>query len=326
MCTAITLANGGNFYFGRNLDLDVDYGNEVVVCPRNYEFKWRFAGEMKNHYAMIGMAMMAGDYPLYFDGTNEKGLSIAGLNFRNNAHYYEPKEGMTNITSFEIIPWVLGNFASVEEAREALKNTNMTPTAFSPQLEPASMHWIISDDKESIVVEPLEGGLKIWDDPVGVLTNNPQFDYHIKNLINYMNLTPLMPKNNFAEGLDLKANGVGVGTFGLPGGYDGVSRFVRAAFAKWNAVMPENTEDCNVNQFFRIMNAVAVPRGCAMEPTGQWMITQYSSCVNTKKGIYYLMTYKDYQINGIDMFKENLDDADLKRFPLPKGENILMRN
>lgn len=326
MCTAITLANGNNFYFGRNLDLDADYGNELIICPRNFPFKWRFAGEMDKHYAMIGMAMMAGDYPLFFDGTNEKGLSIAGLNFRGNSHFYEPIEGKVNIASFEIIPYVLGNYSTVAEVREALKNMNMTPTAFTPNMDPGSLHWIIADKEDCIVVEALEGGLKVWDNPVGVLTNNPQFDFHMKNLINYMNLTPLMPQNNFAKGIDLKPNGVGVGTFGLPGGYDGVSRFVRATFAKWNCVIPINTEDENVNQFFRIMNAVAVPRGCAMEPTGEWMITQYTSCCNVDTGVYYLMTYNDYQITGIDMHKENLDGNTNILYPLPKGENIRMLN
>lgn len=323
MCTSISFKNGDNFYFGRNLDLDTVYGNEVTVTPRNFPFHFKYEGEMPTHYAIIGMALVANGYPLYFDGTNEKGLSMAGLNFRDSGTYYPAKEGMTNVTTYEFIPYMLAACATVREAREVLANLNLTPDSFAPQMPAMSMHWVIADENDSIVIEPLEGGLKVYDDPVHVLTNNPTFDYHIKNLINYMNLTPLMPKDNFAAALNLKANGVGVGTFGLPGGYDGVSRFVRAAFNLRNSVCP-NTESDNLSQFFRVLNSVAVARGVAMEPTGEWMITQYSSCCNVKKGIYYFMNYDNYQINGVDLFAQDLDANQLEEFPAPKGQAIAM--
>ena len=110
MCTAATYKTN-DFYFGRTLDYEFSYGDEVVITPRNYEFSFRRAGVMKTHYAMIGMAYVAGDYPLYYDAVNEKGLGIAGLNFVGNAVYNGEVQGADNIAQFELIPWILGQCA-----------------------------------------------------------------------------------------------------------------------------------------------------------------------------------------------------------------------
>ena len=106
MCTAATYKTK-DFYFGRTLDYEFSYGDEITVTPRNYVFKLRHMGILSSHYAIIGMAHVAGDYPLYYDGINEKGLGMAGLNFVGNAAYSEVKEGKENIAQFEFIPWIL---------------------------------------------------------------------------------------------------------------------------------------------------------------------------------------------------------------------------
>ena len=116
MCTAATYKTK-DFYFGRTLDYEFSYGDEITVTPRNYEFKLRHMGTLSSHYAIIGMAHVAGDYPLYYDGINEKGLGMAGLNFVGNAVYNEVEEGRENIAQFEFIPWILGKCATVKEAR-----------------------------------------------------------------------------------------------------------------------------------------------------------------------------------------------------------------
>jgi len=104
MCTCINLKTKDN-YFGRNLDLEYRFYEKVVVTPRNYEFKLKAESTFKTKYAMIGMATVVDNYPLYADATNEKGLSIAALNFPNNAYYNQVEEGKINITPFELIPW-----------------------------------------------------------------------------------------------------------------------------------------------------------------------------------------------------------------------------
>ena len=121
MCTAITFRTKDH-YFGRNLDFEHGFGQAVVITPRNYPFTFRKSVSMENHYAIIGMAVADNGYPLYFDGTNEKGLSMAGLYFPGNSVYQPVKPRMNNITPFEFIPWILGNCENIPQVKVKLKN------------------------------------------------------------------------------------------------------------------------------------------------------------------------------------------------------------
>ena len=116
MCTAITYKTK-DFYFGRTLDYEISYGDEVTIAPRNYEFNFRHKQNIKNHYAIIGMAYVTENYPLYYEAVNEKGLGIAGLNFVGNAQYNKKIKGKDNITQFEFIPWILSQSTTVKEAK-----------------------------------------------------------------------------------------------------------------------------------------------------------------------------------------------------------------
>ena len=189
MCTAATYKTE-DFYFGRNLDYEFSYGDEVTVTPRAYPFALRCMGDFRTKYAMIGMAYVAGEYPLYYDAVNEKGLGIAGLNFVGNAVYHPAAEGKNNVTQFELIPWLLGSCATLAEARTLLEKTNIVNIPFSDQLPLAQLHWLIADKTGSIVVESTADGLHIYDDPVGVLTNNPPFPQQLFALNNYRALSP----------------------------------------------------------------------------------------------------------------------------------------
>ena len=204
MCTAATYQTK-DFYFGRTLDNDFSYGDEVVVTPRNYPFRFREKDTMDSHFALIGMSYVEENYPLYYDAVNEKGLGMAGLNFVGNAFYGESQKGKDNIAQFELIPWILGRCASVREARSLLEKVNIVKTPFHEGLPPAQLHYIIADKKESITVEPMKEGIRIYDNPVGVLTNNPPFDMQMMMLNNYMNLSARPPENRFAKGICLEA-------------------------------------------------------------------------------------------------------------------------
>ena len=204
MCTAATYKSK-DFYFGRTLDYEFSYGDQIVITPRNYSFHFRYIGDKKKHYAMIGMAHVAENYPLYYDAMNEKGVAIAGLNFVGNAVYSEVQSDVENIAQFEFIPWILSQCASLAEVRELLDRINIVNTPFSEQLPLAQLHWIISDENESITVESMSHGLHIYDNPVGVLTNNPPFPQQMFQLNNYMHLSPKQPENTFGENLALDA-------------------------------------------------------------------------------------------------------------------------
>ncbi len=324
MCTAATYKTK-DFYFGRTLDYEISYGDRVVITPRNFVFDLKNGGRLKTHYAMIGMACVMSDYPLYYDAVNEKGLGIAGLNFVGNARYNKPVEGMDNIAQFELIPRILGECASVKEARRLLKNMNLIDTPFTENLPVAQLHWIIADKNECITLESVEDGLKIYDNPVGVLTNNPPFDCQLFNLNNYIHLSVENKSNTFSKDLALKQYSRGMGAIGLPGDLSSQSRFVRASFVKMNSVSG-NSENESVSQFFHILGSVDQQRGCCKLGEDKYEITLYTSCCNADKGIYYYTTYDNHRISAVDMHKENLDGEALITFEPVKDEQIFMQN
>lgn len=324
MCTAATYTTK-DFYFGRTLDYDFSYGDEITITPRNFPFELRDTGKLCSHYAMIGMAHVAEGCPLYYEAVNEKGLCMAGLNFVGNAVYFEPKEGKDNVAQFELIPWILGQCGSLAEARAMLQKTNITNTPFSDKLPVAQLHWIIADKSGAVTAESVAEGLKVYDNPVGVLTNNPTFDMQMFNLNNYMQLTAGDPKNTFAKGLELNRYCRGLGAVGLPGDLSSQSRFVRAAFVKMNSLSGDSEKE-SVSQFFHILNSVDQQRGCCILEEGKCEITIYTCCCNADKGVYYYTAYDNHRITAVDMNKENLDSADLVRYTPVTEEQIFWQN
>lgn len=324
MCTAATYRTKDH-YFGRTLDYEVSYGEEVVVTPRNFPFHFRHMGGLSSYYAIIGMATVAGEYPLYYDATNEKGLSMAGLNFPGNADYKPLAEGKDNVATFELIPWLLGQCATVEEAKAYLARMNLANTPFSPQFPVSPLHWIIADRDCAITVESVREGIRIYDNPVGILTNNPPFDYQMTNLTNFMSLSTEPPENHFSDQLDLTPYSRGMGMLGMPGDLSSASRFVRVTFTKLHSVSG-TSESESISQFFHILGSVAQQRGCVHMGEGKYEITIYTSCCNTDRGIYYYTTYENSQITGVDLHRENLDGQQLSRYPLIIGQQIHMQN
>ena len=324
MCTAISYKTK-NHYFGRNLDLEYSYEESVVITPRHFPFEFRKEREFLKHFAIIGIAYVEHDYPLYYDATNEKGLSMASLSFPGNAVYKSEQEDKYNVAPFELIPWVLGQCSNVQEARMLLEKTNVIKLAYNKELPLTALHFMVSDKYETIVVEPLDNGLQIYENPVKVLTNNPMFPYHLHHLNNYMYLTKKEPVNQFAKELLLETYSRGMGAMGLPGDLSSSSRFVRAAFTKWNSCDGE-TEEESVSQFFHILGSVEQQKGCVQIEKGAYEYTIYSTCCNTDKGIFYYKTYDNSQITAVDMYKENLDKKDLISYPLLKKQNIYRQN
>ncbi len=324
MCTAITY-HTKDHYFGRNLDLEYSYRETVTITPRNYPFTFRNGKEITQHYALIGMAYVDHDYPLYYDAINEKGLGMAGLNFPGNAKYQEAQTEKDNIAPFEFIPWVLSQCATLGDAKKLLHKINLVNLNFSEQLPVSPLHWIIADKENAITVECVKDGLKIYDNPVGVLTNNPTFDMQLFNLNNYMHLSIEPPKNHFSNKLNLETYSRGMGALGLPRHLSSASRFVKATFTKMNSLSSDKEEE-SISQFFHILGAVEQQRGCVHMGKDQYEITIYSSCCNMDKGIYYYRTYENSQITGVAMHHENLDGTQLVNYDLIKGQQILMQN
>lgn len=282
MCTAIAF-HGKEFYFGRTLDHARSYGEEIVLAPRNFPLPFREAEDLPRHPAIMGMAHVEKGYPLFYDAMNEAGLCMAGLNFTGFARYGHP--GRDRIAPFEFLPWVLGRCEKLDDAKMLLQSLCLTQTDFSDALPCARLHWIIADRSGALTVESTGDGLHIYDNPVGVLTNDPTFPHQLKLL-------------------DREVD--------LPGDLSSPSRFRRAAFTKTHA----KTEG-TVSDFFHILDPVTQVPGCNGE-----MFTRYTSCCSPGEGRYYYTTYENRRISALDMRREDLSGNALLRYSLLTRENI----
>ncbi len=324
MCTAIAMKNGG-LYFGRNLDLDFSYGEQICILPRKFPLAFRRCAPLSSHYAMIGMATVIDGVPLLYDAANEHGLCMAGLNFPDNAYYCKETEGKDNVCQFELIPWLLGQCKSVREAKTLLGRLNITDIPFSNTVPTSPMHWMLSDADGSVVIEQMRDGLHIHENPVGVLTNNPPFEYQLFNLNNYRRLNSSNGENTFSAGIALDEYCQGLGGIGLPGDVSSMSRFVRAAFNKENSHSPVG-EVPSVSQFFHLLSSVEMLCGVCRVPSGEYDITVYSSCISAEHGRYYYTTYTNRCISCVDMRKTELDGDTPYIYPLELSEKIIAQN
>lgn len=321
MCTAIS-STGERHLFGRTLDLECSYSENVVITPRAFDFSFIYEKRQSQGLAMIGTAHVANGVPLYYDAVNEAGLCAAGLNFPQFAVYRPYEEGKRNIASFELIPWVLSQCRSLNEAITLLEDTNVTSDSYSPELPSTPLHWLISDKSGSIAAEPMENGLNIYSDPFGVLTNSPPFPFHLSNLSNYMGLSPSAPSNTLFPSTELAYYSRGLGAFGLPGDFSSASRFVRATFANAHTHKGISKQE-QISGFFHVMDTVAQPKGCALTETGRPIYTVYTSCADTESGEYYFTTYGCRQIRCVRLTDSAKRSDTVTAFPMQADENIL---
>ncbi|MFR8145301.1 MAG: choloylglycine hydrolase [Clostridia bacterium] len=320
MCTCINFKTKDN-YFGRNLDLEYRFNEKVVITPRNYKFNLKNGTSITSKYSMIGMATVVSNYPLYAEATNEKGLSMAGLYFPKNACFFKEEDNKLNLSPYELIPYFLGLYSSISEIKKDIANLNITNTPFSKEMPVSDLHWMISDESECIVIEQMEDGLKVYNNPIGVLTNNPPFEYHLNNINNYSNLSPYNSENTFSNKINLNQYGQGMGAIGLPGDNSPASRFIRASFNKLNSKC-EDDEKSSVTQFFHILDSVSMVQGTTITKENKNDITTYSCCINTSKGIYYYKTYTNNQIIAIKMSEKEKNNKYLSIFDLIEEQQI----
>lgn len=332
MCTGLLFTNGNSHYFGRNLDLEIDYPVDVVITPRNHPLNFRHVDGMTSHNAIIGMGLVQNDYPLYFEGINDKGLGMAGLAFWTSACYFPAAEGKTNLASFEILQYLLAKCDTVEEVRKELETINITNDNFAPGMPASPLHWIIADKTgTTIVAEQTKAhGLMVYDDPYDVLTNEPEFPFHVNNLSYYCNISNHIENfdsTRFAPNFpNFVKMGAGMGSAGLPGGLDSISRFQRVAFTRLNTVMEENNELANISQYFHILYSVFQTRGSDQVKPGEYEVTQYSCGGNLETGTWYYTTYSNQSITAVEMSKENLDSTEMISYPLKRELKIDYQN
>lgn len=324
MCTSLSL-HRNNHYFGRNLDVEFSFKEQVVVTPKNYSFTLRNKKVLTTKYALIGMASVIDNFPLYYEASNTEGLAIAGLNFPKNAVYNDIKENKNNIAPFELIPYLLGLFTTVDEVKEAFKEINITNEQFNKNMPLSPLHFMISDNDKTIVVEQTKEGLFVYDNPYNVMTNNPPFPYHLWNINNYRNLNPKNGENLFTNKTDLNDYAVGMGSIGLPGDTSSSSRFVRAAFNLLN--LEETTDDlATITDFFHVLDSVSMVKGSTLTNTNKFDITLYSCCIDTTNNIYYYKLYNNNRINAVKLTDELINKKDITQFNLIKEQDINYQN
>lgn len=325
MCTGLALeTKDGLHLFGRNMDIEYSFNQSIIFLPRNFKCVNKSnKKELTTKYAVLGMGTIFDDYPTFADGMNEKGLGCAGLNFPVYVSYSKDDiEGKTNIPVYNFLLWVLANFSSVEEVKEALKNANIVDIPISENIPNTTLHWMISDiTGKSIVVEQTKEKLNVFDNNIGVLTNSPTFDWHVANLNQYVGLRyNQVPEFKLGD-QSLTALGQGTGLVGLPGDFTPASRFIRVAFLR-DAMIKNDKDSIDLIEFFHILNNVAMVRGSTRTVEEKSDLTQYTSCMCLEKGIYYYNTYENNQINAIDMNKENLDGNEIKTYKYNKTLSI----
>ena len=318
MCTAVCYKN----LFGRNFDFEHGFGEEICFLPRKFRLSFIKEEEMQSHNAMIGVARLEKGTPLFYDVMNEHGLCAAALNFPGNAVYFPEKQGAKNLASFEIMTYILASCSNLAEAKTMLKNVNVLNENFCPELPGTPLHWIFADRTGSIVAEPLETGLVITENPVGVLTNSPPFDYHLNNLGNYVRISPKDAENSFSEKAFFSSQSRGAGAFGLPGDYSSPSRFIKAAFVKLNS-LSEGEED--ISGLFHILGSVEQVKGCIRLKSGLEH-TIYSSCMDMENKIYCYKTYENSRITAVLMKNENPETDYLRLWPMIKKQDMFFQD
>lgn len=329
MCTSLSIkSNKGHNFFGRNMDLAYDFNQSVLIIPRNYQIQNKVTGDMaKNKYAIIGMGTIIDNHPTLADGMNEKGLACAGLNFDGYSYVEENiVPGKKNIAPYDFIYWVVANHETVDEVKQTIENLELVKVPINERTPLPTLHWMIVDKTgKSIVVEKTKDKFAVYDNPVGVMTNNPTFDWHLTNLNEYMKITPNHPQNVKWSDKELTPLGVGAGTLGIPGDFESVSRFVRIAYIR--AHMPSIEDDITaVTQFLHMLDYVIMVKGGVITKEGLEDITRYSSCMDQERGIYYYRNYNNNRINAIDMHKEDLDSTEIKLFPYLETQDINYQN
>lgn len=308
MCTAITLQSGqGETFFGRNMDFSYDIDPHIYIVPSGYE--WNNVLNMRkirNRYRFIGIGQELEGLLGFFDGVNEMGFAAAALYFAGYARYNTgPGNGQEeSIASFEFLHYLLGNCANTEELKRLLKQVKITGLEDPVTRTVAPLHWIAADrGGNCVVIEQTDRGLEVFDNPIGVLANSPDFKWHMTNLRNYMEASPVQTEEAFWGDYRLTPFGQAGGTQILPGGYTSPARFVRTSYLKSFLPVPESRNEAVVS-CFHIMESVTVPKGAVITSRNEYDYTRYTAFINTATCEYFFKTYDNIQVGTAGLYEE----------------------
>lgn len=307
MCTSLTIeSENGHHFLARTMDFGFELNGKPIVMPRNYERNCYFGGKEKIRYGFVGTGRKLDDY-LFADGVNEVGLAIAELYYPNEAEY-QPKEiaGKINVAPHEFIVWVLGQIDSVKELRKRITEINVVNAKIDLLGIVPPLHFIVSDRTgETVTIETNDQKLTIKPNPVGVMTNSPELEWHLKNLNNYLFLKPTNHSGKQVGQLEVQPFGQGSGTFGLPGGFTSPERFVRTVYMRLLAEKGKTSGE-TLNSIFHILNGVTIPEGVNIKDDGSLDYTQYRAVFDLTEGVYYYNPYETQEVFSVKLTPELL--------------------
>ncbi|MGI6024621.1 choloylglycine hydrolase family protein [Pediococcus parvulus] len=324
MCTSVMYQNAkGNWFLARTMDFSFELGGRPVVIPRNFHFK--SDADEKGFDTKLGFTGAGRDLNGYIlvDGVNEAGVGAATLYFDGLAKFADQAvSGKTNVAPHEVINWILGNVTNVADLKAKIADLNIVAIANDLFKIIVPLHWIVADKTGAcVVLEQDENGMKVMDDPVKVMTNSPDFQWHLKNLNNYVQLKPTSHSSKKYGEFESEAYGLGSGALGLPGDYTSVSRFVRAAFIRQNTDKAK-TVPGSINALSHILNSVEIPKGVKADNEGGCDYSQYRGYMSLDEGAYYMQPYDDQTITRVVMTPELLNAKEPTEFPLKAEQHF----
>ena len=324
MCTAFAIKNDNTLYFGRTLDLEYNYNEKIIFTPRNFPLTFRYSKKINNHYSFFGIGIIENNYPLYYDACNEYGLCIAGLNLPFSTEYNTFSNFKINLCSFEIIPYLLSSCKTTYEVKTLLKKCNITNDKFNDNYSTTKLHYMISDNNSSIVIEIINKNIIIYDNPVGVLTNEPSFPSNLEYLNNFSFLSNKNYNLDLGNSLNLTLKTKGSHLIGLPGDNTSISRFIKMTFVKKYFIFNKK----NIGELFNIFNLVFEINGLNLvdEKNNKYYKTIYSCIYDNNSMILYFKSFDSHTIKGFRLKHSELNNNKLVSYNLYNNDSLIFIN
>ncbi|MEB8103813.1 choloylglycine hydrolase family protein [Staphylococcus xylosus] len=320
MCTGFSyLSKSNQVILGRTMDFVYQLKGNPAVQPRHFYWESRITYKGKTKYGFVGSGSDMEGF-LFADGVNEHGLGASIQYFRGYATYAtDVREGYMNIAQSEVITWVLGYNQNIENLIKNAKSVNVVSHTLNDIAEVPPLHYHITDDSGRTIELTFEdGSMIINENPVGVLTNNPDLNWHYENLRNYINITPQCPQASQLMNTIFPTLGNEGGTYGLPGGYTSAERFVRMAYLKNNLEETTNAEEDILNAF-KLLENVSIPKGAVRDEEAALHYTLYQTVLNLTTRIMYIKWYDSNQITELQLTEDLLNKKELTIFEPVSG-------
>ncbi len=312
-CTGITLrATDGSVVFGRTLEWGTfDLNGRVLIIPRGHRFTGQTPDKKsgltwKSRYGVVGIDVLGKEY--LTDGINEKGLVLGMFYHPGFAEYeqYDSAKAAESLGPLDVAQYLLTTCTSLAEVRAALKKVHVVPVVEPAIGFPPPVHFMITDPSgKQLVIEFNKGKTTFFDAPLGVITNAPTYDWHMTNLRNYINLSPVALPDKKIEDLDFKPLGGGSGLIGLPGDFTPPSRFVRAVAFTQTARSVGNGPEA-MYETFRILDNFNVPLGASEgsgnhDTEGMRSSTIWTVATDASNRVIYYHTQHNRRVRKIDV-------------------------